>query len=442
MLFRPLQRRLGRGQGLRTKPQSQSARGPATRTRMPRRPKPGHGGDLMTDRTGAVTLTVPKNLNGLGYVCYSRQGPHKALTPASHGVTQDLEGVADLDIPPCINGKTVVAGRIWCAAGSPIKATLTLDRTGWSAASKVDFAVLRPDGTRKAIVTATTVSPPGTVLDTTADSSGSHTLQVTAAGLPAANPEPSYNVTVSYTAPQVFEAPKPRLAPAIGPSRLGQWSKSFNLDNVAIHAHLLPTGKVLYWGRRKEFGSPVFATLNDHACQTYVWDPATGVSTPTKNQPVLKDGTPVNLFCSGHTFLADGRLMVVGGHLFDSQGVNQSCIYDPATGTWTAEALMNNGRWYPSAITLPDGGVLVLSGSFATGPLQPPPNGNVVNPTPQVWRGTGWESLTDFEDGLTCFRGSTSSRRKGRFSCPARRVRVSSSTLRVVAPGPAAHRGR
>jgi galactose oxidase len=95
--------------------------------------------------------------------------------------------------------------------------------------------------------------------------------------------------------------------------------------------------------------------------------------------------------------------MVAGGHLFDSQGVNQSCIYDPATDRWSAEALMNNGRWYPSAVTLPDGGVLVLSGSFASGPLQPPPNSNVVNPTPQVWRGTGWQSLTDFEDGLTLF---------------------------------------
>jgi galactose oxidase len=91
--------------------------------------------------------------------------------------------------------------------------------------------------------------------------------------------------------------------------------------------------------------------------------------------------------------------MVVGGHLFDSQGVNQSCIYDPATDSWTAEALMNNGRWYPSAITLPDGGVLELSGSFAAGPLQPPPNRTVPNPTPQVWRGAGWESLTDFEEG-------------------------------------------
>ena len=70
---------------------------------------------------------------------------------------------------------------------------------------------------------------------------------------------------------------------------------------------------------------------------------------------------------------------------------------------WTAEALMNNGRWYPSAVTLPDGAVLALSGSFATGPLQPPPNNNVVNTTPQIWRGAGWESLTDFEDGLTLF---------------------------------------
>ena len=140
-------------------------------------------------------------------------------------------------------------------------------------------------------------------------------------------------------------------------------------------------------------------------CQTYIVDPDTGQSRETANQPVLKHGSTVNLFCSGHTFLPDGRLMVVGGHLFDSQGVNQSCIYDPATDRWTAEALMNNGRWYPSAITLPDGGVLVLSGSFATGPLQPPPNRTAPNTTPQVWRGTGWESLTDFpqRDGLPLF---------------------------------------
>lgn len=359
----------------------------------------GHAADLVTDGTGAVNVTVPANVSGLGYVCYSRRGQDRTLAPASHGVTQDFEGATDLDILPCTNGKTVVVGRIWCAQGSLITATLTLVRAGWSASSKVDLELLAPDETRKEKITVTSVSEP--VLTAAAGSEGFYTLRVTAAGLPAANLGQPYKVSASYMAPLDLALENTVTVP--DPSKMGHWSIPIELENVAIHAHLLPTGKILYWGRRKEFGSAVFATLNDHACQTYIWDPADGTSRETKNQPTLKDGTTVNLFCSGHTFLADGRLMVVGGHLFDSQGANQSCIYDPVTDTWTAEALMNNGRWYPSAVTLPDGGALVLSGSFASGPLQPPPNSNVVNPTPQVWRGTGWQSLTDFEDGLTLF---------------------------------------
>jgi hypothetical protein len=357
----------------------------------------GHAADLVTDGTGAVTVTVPTNANGLGYVCYSRQGQDRVLAPASHRVTQDFEGAADLDILPCMNGKTVVVGRFWCAQDSLVTATLTLDRLGWNAASKVDLELLAPDATRKAIVTVTSASEPD--LRTTAEAQSFYTLRLIAAGLPAA--DQPYKISVNYAAPRDF-APE-QVVPVADPSKVGQWSAPFKLENVAIHAHLLRTGEILYWGRRKEFGSDVFATLNDHACQTYIWNPVSGLSRETKNQPSLKDGRSVNLFCSGHTFLADGRLMVVGGHLFDSQGVNQSCTYDPATDTWTAEAVMNNGRWYPSAVTLPDGGVLVLSGSFASGALQPPPNNNVVNTTPQVWRGTGWQSLADFDDGLTLF---------------------------------------
>ena len=359
----------------------------------------GNAADITTDGAGAVTVTVPANINGLGYVCYSGQGQGRSPTPVSHGVTQDFEGASDLDILPCTNDKTVVVGRIWCARGSTLSATLTLDRTSWSASSRVDLELLAADETQKAIVTVTSGSEP--VLRALVDDEGFHTLRVSATGLPAANPSQPYTVSASYMATLDLAPEKPVTEPDL--FKLGQWSAPFKLENVAIHAHLLPTGNILYWGRRKEVGSQVFATLNDHACQTYLWDPATGTSRLTKNQPTLKDGTTVNLFCSGHTFLADGRLMVVGGHLFDSQGVNQSCIYDPVADRWTAEALMNNGRWYPSAVTLPDGGALALSGSFASGPLQPPPNNTVVNPTPQVWRGTGWQSLTDFEDGLTLF---------------------------------------
>ena len=81
-------------------------------------------------------------------------------------------------------------------------------------------------------------------------------------------------------------------------------------------------------------------------------------------------GTNVNLFCSGHCIRPDGTVFVVGGHIKDGQGAQQACVFDPAAplnSAWTAKALPNNGRWYPSAITLPDGSVFVISGSFNTG---------------------------------------------------------------------------
>ena len=93
--------------------------------------------------------------------------------------------------------------------------------------------------------------------------------------------------------------------------------------------------------------------------------------------PTLPDGKNANLFCSGHAFLPDGRLLVAGGHRIDRNGLNQATIYDPAANTpaanpWTPTAEMNAGRWYPTAIALPSGSVLVLSGRFLD-PTQPPP---------------------------------------------------------------------
>jgi galactose oxidase len=139
---------------------------------------------------------------------------------------------------------------------------------------------------------------------------------------------------------------------------LGQWGEVFTLSNVAIHAHLLPTGKVLYWGRRLEVRSNEFATLNEHFCSTFLWDPVIGDDRAAAQQPQLSGGQGVNLFCAGHSFLQDGRLLVVGGHLFDSEGVDQACVYDASADTWTALDRMNDGRWYSSALMLPDGGLL------------------------------------------------------------------------------------
>lgn len=168
-------------------------------------------------------------------------------------------------------------------------------------------------------------------------------------------------------------------------SQVGRWDPVFSMPNVAIHTHVLPNGTVLFWGRRDDPAG----SLNEHACTPYLWDPATGDFTPTP-QPTLADGSTVNLFCSGHSFLPDGSLFVAGGHLTDGDGVNQACTYDYRTTTWTALPVMNHGRWYPTATTLADGRVLVSSGSAAT-------NGTVVvNDVPQIWDGTSWQQIVNF----------------------------------------------
>jgi hypothetical protein len=165
-------------------------------------------------------------------------------------------------------------------------------------------------------------------------------------------------------------------------SQKGQWDEVFDLPNTAVHAHVLPTGRVLIWGRRDR----VTQTINTHECTPFVWDPANpGTHVPTP-QPTLGDGkTKVNMFCSGHTFLPDGRLLDVGGHLFDGEGIQQSNVYDPVANTWTPGSLMNDGRWYPTATSLPDGDVLVLSGAVA--------EEHSMNAIPQVWRHGTWINI-------------------------------------------------
>lgn len=74
-----------------------------------------------------------------------------------------------------------------------------------------------------------------------------------------------------------------------------------------------------------------------------------------------------NLFCSGHSFLPDGRLFVSGGHesvQYDAAGEAHTNIFDYRTNCWTRGPDMNNGRWYPFNLALGTGELLVMSGSY------------------------------------------------------------------------------
>ncbi len=130
------------------------------------------------------------------------------------------------------------------------------------------------------------------------------------------------------------------------PSDVGQWSPVQNWPLVAVHMQLLPSGDVLTWTDYSD-GNGI-----------EVWRPATGTFTPTPYPAV-------NMFCSGHTYLGDGRLLVAGGIVGsqDDLGPRESCTFDSRSATWTAAALMTQGRYYPTLTTLPDGRVLVQGGT-------------------------------------------------------------------------------
>ncbi|KAF7925190.1 hypothetical protein BELL_0518g00010 [Botrytis elliptica] len=159
----------------------------------------------------------------------------------------------------------------------------------------------------------------------------------------------------------------------------GEWAPKFKLGNCAIHLHLLPTGKVLYWGRRSAVHSMDYWTLNEHKTHVYILDVDTLESKRTAEDPMNEDELSVNLFCAGHTFQPDGTLIIFGGHVLDGFGEDQACVYDPFQDRWTVMPMMAAGRWYPSAITLSDGRGLVVSGSSqdVTNP--------VINLVPQIW---------------------------------------------------------
>jgi galactose oxidase len=192
------------------------------------------------------------------------------------------------------------------------------------------------------------------------------------------------------------------------PAQRGQWGDLFTLPNVCIHAHVLPNGLVLMWGRRDNAQqsmdtdpasslAPGLPAAPKATCTPFLWNPVNGDTKPTPPPPTLPDGVNANLFCSGHAFLPDGRLLVAGGHLRDSWGLNQATIYDPAAGaagTWTPTAAMNDGRWYPTALTLPTGNVLVVSGSYFD-----PGSGSVLNNMfHQIWSDGSFTSAAQIQD--------------------------------------------
>ena len=170
----------------------------------------------------------------------------------------------------------------------------------------------------------------------------------------------------------------------------GRWEKVIDFQIVAAHAHLLPTGEVMYWDRGNTGGG---ITKTTPWGPPRIWNPDTG------NIETITSTLDYEPFCSGHAMLADGRLFVAGGHDgADTLGDNRASIFDPASRTWTTVAeRMSLGRWYPTATPLAGGDILILSGSAAVGQ-----DGLIWNDLPQIYmqRQGRWRNLTGARFGI------------------------------------------
>ena len=115
---------------------------------------------------------------------------------------------------------------------------------------------------------------------------------------------------------------------------------------------------------------------------------------------------PPNLFCSGHSFLPDGKLLVPGGHrepVIKGQfrGLRYTYIFDPISEQWSVSGLpdpphlMADGRWYPTVTTLGAGQgfgkVIAMSGFRYDYDSK---GKSVVNTDPEIYDpATGWSLL-------------------------------------------------
>jgi hypothetical protein len=162
----------------------------------------------------------------------------------------------------------------------------------------------------------------------------------------------------------------------------GQWSPVYTIQPegvfvVPVHMSVLPNRKVLMWDW----------DVNQTTTQTWLWDPATGEPPSgqlTNLQRITNSYT--ELFCSGHAFMRDGRLLVAGGGDNSLQEIAHTSIFDWQRSEWSAGPDMppvrtgeppdysgtKAGRWYPTVTALANGELLITGGEVGVEENQTP----------------------------------------------------------------------
>jgi hypothetical protein len=172
---------------------------------------------------------------------------------------------------------------------------------------------------------------------------------------PATSPAPSPFQT---TAPMVLQ----NALPSASAARIGAWSPLVPWPLIAIHATVLPDGRVMTYGTDKN-GKQTGKFFYD------VWVPSLG--TDTASHLTLPNYTDTDILCSAQLVLPQsGDLLINGGDIYDdatNRALNLPTtavtLFKPSDNSLQPAGKMNRPRWYGTATTLPTGEVYLQGGS-------------------------------------------------------------------------------
>lgn len=210
-----------------------------------------------------------------------------------------------------------------------------------------------------------------------------------------------------------------RTVPCTDAAVCGSWGSPFDGQEPAVSMALLHTGQVLYWSgveavhhesheehdHNEPYGNATFFTVTPHRADSRILD----LATMTIVTPGESGGAGDDLFCAGHTILADGTVLAVGSsewHILTEdpqtgqpaitplEGGTDARIFVPGAGAngegaWETVANMTHGRWYPSLIETPNGDALAASG--ITNLTQPHTQRGVS----ELFDGSSWSPVDD-----------------------------------------------
>ncbi len=162
----------------------------------------------------------------------------------------------------------------------------------------------------------------------------------------------------------------------------GEWSSPIQFGIVPVAVANLPNGNLITWSSQFR---DTFIVEGDGTTFTELFDPFGGPQGTGAALGEFTSNTDHDMFCPGINNLADGRILSAGG-----TSSERTSIYDWRTNSWTVADQMNIPRGYQGNVTLSDGSVFTIGGSWS--------GGNYTNRDAEIYTPlSGWLRLTNIE---------------------------------------------